>query len=77
MSDQNGGEPERFRFSPKQVLGAVLALIVLVLVLQNTQTVRVDLLVWNVEWPLWVILVAMLVIGALIGMLLRWRARRQ
>lgn len=75
MSENRGSGG--FRPSPKQIGGGILVVVALVLVLQNTQSVRVELLFWNVEWPLWIVLLLMLVIGAAIGYLASWRARRR
>jgi uncharacterized integral membrane protein len=67
----------RFRVSPGQIGAIALAVIALVLVLQNTNRVQVNLLFWDVTMRLWVLLLVMLALGAVIGSLLRWRGRRR
>jgi uncharacterized integral membrane protein len=59
-------------------VGTLIALVVIVC-LQNSQEVRVDVLFVNVNAPLIVILLAAVAIGALIGYVapLVWRHRRE
>ena len=45
--------------------------------LQNTQRVRIHLLGFNVEAQLWLVLLAMFLIGAVAATLLRWHGRRR
>jgi uncharacterized integral membrane protein len=66
------------RISAKVVLWIVLALLVLVFILQNTKKVRVDLLFWNVQTGLWLMLLVVFLIGLGLGWLLaRLRAGRR
>lgn len=68
---------EGWRPSPKQIGGGILALLAIVFVFQNTQRVRIHLLGFNVEAQLWLVLLAMFLIGALAATLLRWHGRRR
>jgi uncharacterized integral membrane protein len=65
------------RISAKAVLWIALAVLVLIFIIQNTKEVRVDLLFWNVSTGLWVMLLAVFLIGVALGWLLaRLRAGR-
>ena len=76
MSDR-GLTDEGWRPSPKQIGGGILALVAVVFVLQNTQRVRIHLLGFNVEAQLWLVLLAMFLLGAAAATLLRWHGRRR
>ena len=66
------------RISAKVVLWIVLAVLVLIFIIQNTKTVRVDLLFWNVQTGLWLMLLVVFLIGLALGWLLaRLRAGRR
>ena len=54
-SEQPAGQG--VRVSPKQVGGGLLVVLALMFVLQNTQSVQVNLLAWDLEWPLWIALI--------------------
>ena len=55
------------------ILGAVLAVLALILVLENREPTTIRLLIPVVTMPLWVALTMMAVIGLLVGLLLRRR----
>ncbi len=74
---ERGLPSEGWRPSPKQVGGALIALVAVIFVLQNTQRVRIHLLGFNVEAQLWLVLLAMFLLGALAATLLRWHTRRR
>ncbi len=57
-------------------IGAVLIVLLTLLVVVNTDNVRVNLLFTHVTLPLIVLLVVVAVVGALIGALLTLAARR-
>lgn len=59
------------------VPAAVLAIVLLVFGLANTDDTEVDLLVTDTEAPLIVVLLATAIVGALIASLLRFRRRRK
>jgi uncharacterized integral membrane protein len=60
--------------SSRLIAGGVLAIVAVVLIVQNTMTVDIRLLVPVLTMPLWVALAVVLIIGALIGAL--WTYRR-
>ena len=71
------GLDEGFRPSPKQIGGGILALVAVIFVLQNTQRVSIHLLGFTVQAQLWIVLLAMILIGAAAATLLRWHGGRR
>jgi uncharacterized integral membrane protein len=63
--------PERSKqdrtFTGKVVLWVVVAVLVLILILQNNRDVRVDLYAWDVTVSLWVLLLGTLLVGMFLG----------
>ena len=68
-----GGDRQGFSPSPKQIAGAVLGVLLLVVVFQNTDTTRVTLLFFDVEAQLWLILLGTIVVSLVIGILIGGR----
>ena len=84
MSDRgtfgrDGGSPGRLRVTPSIVAWGLLALVALILLVQNSTQTTVQFLGFDVSAPLFVIIGAALVIGWLLGELgtrvWRWRRR--
>ncbi|MGY1779708.1 lipopolysaccharide assembly protein LapA domain-containing protein [Geodermatophilus sp. SYSU D01036] len=65
--------PARRRIRPGQVLALVLAVVTVAFIVQNRDRVTVDLFTVDVSSPLWLILTIVLLIGVLLGMILRSR----
>lgn len=63
------------RFGPRQILGLVILVLLVVFVAANTQKVKVHFLVTTVHAPLYQVLAAMAVVGALIMLLVQFRRR--
>jgi uncharacterized integral membrane protein len=61
------------RLAPRLVTGVVLGALAIVFVIENRQQIDVRLLVPVVTMPLWTALAALLLIGVLVGLLLRAR----
>jgi uncharacterized integral membrane protein len=65
--------------------GAIASLfglgLLLIFMLQNTDSVRIDFLVWSFTWPLWVLMMASAALGALVwfgfGVIRRHRRRKE
>jgi uncharacterized integral membrane protein len=65
--------------------GAIATLVGLgllgVFMVQNTEDVRLDFLVWHFTWPLWLVVLASALLGALVwfglGVLRRHRRRKE
>jgi len=65
--------------------GAIASLVggglLLVFMLQNTESVRLDFLIWSFTWPLWLLVLASALLGALVwfglGVIRRHRRRKE
>jgi uncharacterized integral membrane protein len=65
--------------------GAIASLtglgLLIVFMIQNTESVQLDFLVWSYSWPLWLVALASAVLGAVVwfglGMMRRHRRRRE
>ncbi len=65
--------------------GAIASLVggglLLVFMLQNTESVRLDFLIWSFMWPLWLLVLASALLGALVwfglGVIRRHRRRKE
>jgi uncharacterized integral membrane protein len=65
--------------------GAIASLVGLgllgVFMVQNTEEVRLDFLVWHFTWPLWLVTLASAILGALVwfgvGVIRRHRRRKE
>lgn len=73
-------EPSRPKVTPTMLLWAALALLAVVLVLQNSADTTIQVLGWTIQAPLFVVLVAAMMIGWGLGNLgthaWSWRRRR-
>ncbi len=81
MSSPSPDRPDRVTtsgVSPRQVLAIVLAVLALVFIFQNDESIAFQVLVVEVTAPLWVVSLALLAIGMAIGwMLASRRAKRR
>jgi len=65
--------------------GAIASLtgvgLLVIFMIQNTEDVRLDFLVWSFTWPLWLLTIASAVLGALVwfglGVMRRHRRRKE
>jgi uncharacterized integral membrane protein len=73
------GEDEGFRLSGRQIGAGIVALLLVVFVLQNTDTTSVTLLVFDVSFPLWLVLAGTILLSLGVGYVLgsRGRSRRK
>ncbi|GMU80055.1 MAG: hypothetical protein AMXMBFR46_28420 [Acidimicrobiia bacterium] len=53
--------------STKQIIALVAGVIVVVLAIANSQKVKVDFLVGNVRWPLFIVIIGSAVLGWVVG----------
>lgn len=67
----------KWRPSPKLVLGAVLAVLGLVLVFQNTKRGQVNLFSWHVSLPAWIWLLVTFAVGVVVGSIFPWFRRQK
>lgn len=63
----------RQALTPRRVVVIVLAALSLVFIFQNTRRTRIHWLFWEVTTPLWLALLAVGVIGMIVGWLFRRR----
>lgn len=66
-----GARPEpkqKFRPSGRQVLGGIIAVVLLAFIVTNTDTAEVTLVVTTVKMPLWLVLTVTALLGVLVGM---------
>jgi uncharacterized integral membrane protein len=63
LPDQPSTSDNLRRFGP----AAIIAVVALLFVLQNTESVRFDFLWFDFRWPLWAMLLVFMAIGALIA----------
>ena len=55
------------RVSAKMIVVGVLVTMLLVVIAQNTDEARLDILMFNVTWPLWLLLTAVALIAFVAG----------
>lgn len=63
------------RISAKQVWWAVVAVVAVLFVVLNNEKTEINFLVASPEWPMWVLVVASMVLGFLLAKLTGWRRR--
>lgn len=66
---------QRPRFTAGQAAGAVLLVLALVFIFENTKSVKVRLIIPEVKAPLFVALLLAAVLGSLATLLFQWRRR--
>jgi uncharacterized integral membrane protein len=68
VAEERQDRPKQERtITGKVVLWVVVAVLVLILILQNNRDVRVDLYLWDVTVSLWVLLLGTLLVGMFLG----------
>ncbi len=67
----------RWRPSRKLVVGAILLVLALIFVFQNTARGRVNVLFWHASLPAWIWLLVIFLIGVVVGSLFPWLRRPQ
>lgn len=59
---------ERFRPSGRQIVGVVIAIVLLIFIVTNTEDANVTMVVTTVTLPLWLVLAGTAILGVLVGM---------
>ena len=75
--DTNSAPAKSRRFGPRQIIGLIVLAVLIVFVAINTQKVKVHFLVATVHAPLYQVLAAMAIVGALIVLLVQFRRRHR
>jgi len=69
------------RFGGGAIASLIGAGLLIVFMIQNTESVQLDFLVWSFTWPLWLLTMASAVLGALVwfglGVVRRHRRRKE
>ena len=73
---QRDRKPDRQGYG-KLIAVAVVGVLILIFVLQNTQDLKFKFLFWDFTWPAWLMLVITLIIGFAIGFLVSALLRRR
>jgi len=71
--------PKQGGVSPALVIGGIVAVVLLVFVIQNSNDAEVTWLVTDTTTPLWLVILASAVLGYVVGRLIEvgWRRRRR
>ncbi|MBS1836826.1 MAG: DUF1049 domain-containing protein [Actinobacteria bacterium] len=59
---------ERFQPTGRQIVGAIIAVVLVVFIATNTDNASVTLLAWTFHIPLWLALAGTAILGVLVGM---------
>ena len=68
-----GGEKAGFSPTPKQIAGGVIAVLLLIVALQNSDEATVKILLFDVTTQLWIVLVGFMAVSFLVGVLVGGR----
>jgi uncharacterized integral membrane protein len=71
--------PKQGGVSPALIIGGVIAVVLLVFIIQNSNDAEVTWLVTDTTTPLWLVILASAVLGYVVGRLIEigWRRRRR
>jgi uncharacterized integral membrane protein len=69
------GAPQR-SVVPKLVIGAIIAVVVIVFIVQNSSKGEIHLLLWRMSAPRWLGFVILVGIGFVLGSIFPWFRRR-
>jgi uncharacterized integral membrane protein len=67
----------RFKLSKRLIIGGIIAVLALILILQNTQDVQVHVLFWHADRPLWLWFFLLFAGGFIVGTLFPWARLRE
>lgn len=76
-SGRDGGSAGARQISVRTVLAAVVVVLALIFIFQNTGSGRVSFLVWEFNAPAWIWLVIVFVAGLAVGSVFPWFRRRK
>lgn len=72
--EKTSADSER-RFGVRQVGWFLLAVVAVLFVVLNNDRAEINLIAASPEWPMWVLVVASMVVGFLLAKLTGWRRR--
>ncbi|MFM8389984.1 MAG: LapA family protein [Actinomycetota bacterium] len=75
MNDKKSSAESGRRLSVRQVGWALLAVVAVLFVVLNNDKAEINLIAASPEWPMWVLVIASMVIGFLLAKLTGWRRR--
>lgn len=64
---ESTGENHGFRLNPKQFISILLALVLLLFIVQNTDDMQVQILTVTIETSQWIVLTVTALLGAAVG----------
>jgi uncharacterized integral membrane protein len=70
-------EPKSVDISPKIIIGAVIGLLALIFILQNTKRGRINLLFWHISAPAWLWLLILFAGGVVVGSMFPWLRKKK
>ena len=80
-SDGASPQAEKRRLGGAAIASLTGLALLVIFMIQNTESVRLDFLFWNFTWPLWLLTFASALLGALVwfgvGVLRRHRRRKE
>jgi len=75
--NERGIEDSASKVPGALIIAGIIVIAVAIFVAQNTEDVNFEFLWFNFEWPLWLVLVLVFVLGAFVGQGLMWLRRRR
>jgi len=73
MTEVRSGQPKaKRRVTAKFIVVLVLIVLAAIFIAQNTGSGKINLLFWSVSLPTWIWLLAVLLIGVIIGSMFPW-----
>ena len=80
-SDGTRPQAEERRLGGAAIASLTGVALLVIFMIQNTESVRLDFLVWSFTWPLWLLTIASALLGALVwfglGVMRRHRRRKE
>ena len=67
---------QKKKFNGRMISGAIVEVIALIIIVQNTASAEIKFLGWSWNMPIWLILVIMFVLGMLLGGAVRAGVRK-
>ena len=77
MNDPPRSKGEGYRPTPKQIVGAIIGVLALIFIFQNTKEGTVNFLFWDVTVATWIWLLMVFLAGGIVGYLVAMRRVRR